>query len=214
MTDLRYTLISDGSSDQALIPILTWLLRENGIRHAVQPYWADLARLPTPPRELREKIIWAVNLYPCNLLFIHRDAETGDRETRLGEIREAVVEVLARSSIPPRVCVIPVRMTEAWLLFNEAAIRRAAGNVSGRHILRLPAIGDIENTNDPKGILYDLLRTASGLRGRRLRKFSVPYHACRIAGFVGDFSPLRALAAFRCLEDDLIAIIQEMAWAQ
>jgi hypothetical protein len=214
MTDLRYTLVSDGSSDRALIPILNWLLRENGVQHAIQPSWADLARIPNPPRELSEKISWAVEIYPCDLLFIHRDAETGDRQARLREIGEAVERVLAGFTIPHRVCVIPVRMTEAWLLFSEAAIRRAAGNVSGRYILRLPAVNNIENTNDPKRILYDLLKIASGLTGRRLKRFLVSYHACRISGFIEDFSPLRALPAFRCLEEDLIAIIQEMTWAQ
>jgi hypothetical protein len=31
MLDLRYSLVSDGSSDAALLPILSWLLRENGV---------------------------------------------------------------------------------------------------------------------------------------------------------------------------------------
>jgi len=30
MDEVRYTLISDGPSDRALIPILTWVLREKG----------------------------------------------------------------------------------------------------------------------------------------------------------------------------------------
>ena len=47
MDALRYTLLSDGSSDQALVPILTWLLRAQGIHGAIQPEWADLRRLPS-----------------------------------------------------------------------------------------------------------------------------------------------------------------------
>ena len=31
MDALRYTLLADGSSDQALVPILTWLLRAQGV---------------------------------------------------------------------------------------------------------------------------------------------------------------------------------------
>jgi hypothetical protein len=41
MRELRYTLVSDGASDQVLLPILTWLLRANGVRCAIQPEWAD-----------------------------------------------------------------------------------------------------------------------------------------------------------------------------
>lgn len=37
MTELRYTVVTDGSSDVALIPILTWLLRANGVAYAIQP---------------------------------------------------------------------------------------------------------------------------------------------------------------------------------
>lgn len=42
MRDLRYTLVADGSSDVALLPILTWLLRRNGVALSIQATWADL----------------------------------------------------------------------------------------------------------------------------------------------------------------------------
>ena len=64
MDALRYTLLSDGSSDQALMPILTWLLRAQGIHGAIQPEWADLRRLPRPPRTLSERISFSLDLYP------------------------------------------------------------------------------------------------------------------------------------------------------
>lgn len=35
MNELRYTLLSDGPSDRALLPILTWLLRQNGVTGAI-----------------------------------------------------------------------------------------------------------------------------------------------------------------------------------
>ena len=37
MSDLHYTLVSDGTSGPALIPILTWLLLTNGVKLPVQP---------------------------------------------------------------------------------------------------------------------------------------------------------------------------------
>jgi hypothetical protein len=46
MKEIRYTLITDGSSDRALISILTWLLIELGVNIPIQSAWADLARLP------------------------------------------------------------------------------------------------------------------------------------------------------------------------
>ncbi len=31
MSELRYTLLADGSSDRALLPMLTWALRQQGV---------------------------------------------------------------------------------------------------------------------------------------------------------------------------------------
>lgn len=78
MDEIRYALITDGSSDRALIPILTWVLREKGAVDRIQPEWADLRRLPRPPQTLGERISTAITLYPCDLFFIHRDAEGED----------------------------------------------------------------------------------------------------------------------------------------
>ena len=50
MKELSYTLLSDGSSDKALMPILTWLLRGYLPNWAIQPEWADLSRLPKRPQ--------------------------------------------------------------------------------------------------------------------------------------------------------------------
>jgi len=45
MKELYYTFLTDGSSDKALMPVLTWLLRVNQVECAIQPQWADLRRL-------------------------------------------------------------------------------------------------------------------------------------------------------------------------
>lgn len=85
MNQLRYTLVSDGSSDAALIPILTWLLRNKGLRKAIQSEWADLRQLRWQSKPtLADKICQGVVLYPCELLFVHRDAERETREKQAG----------------------------------------------------------------------------------------------------------------------------------
>ncbi len=53
MNEFTYTLITDGSSDRALEPILTWLLRQFLKENvAIQSEWADLRRVPNPPKKL------------------------------------------------------------------------------------------------------------------------------------------------------------------
>jgi hypothetical protein len=43
-TEISYTLLCDGSSDRALLPVLSWLLREHLPDVAVQEQWADPER--------------------------------------------------------------------------------------------------------------------------------------------------------------------------
>ena len=212
MADLSFTLLSDGSSDRALIPILRWILQEQDVKGAIQPEWADLRRLRDPPRSLADKIVSAIELYPCELLFIHRDSERESRESRINEIDAALTQGGPALSTMPVVRVVPIRMHEAWLLSDEAAIRRAAGNPNGTQPLQLPRIQTIEGLPDPKATLHDLLRQASGLHGRRLKTFPVTKHAADVSSFIKDFSPLRTLSAFRLLEADVRAVVRANGW--
>ena len=211
MDEIRYTLISDGSSDRALLPILTWVLRERGGVNRIQPEWADLRRLPRPPNTLQERILTAIDLFPCDLLFIHRDAEREDPEHRYEQIRDALKEASAQDFKTPAVCVVPVTMTEAWLLFDEPSIRQAAGNPNGKNSLNLPDLNKIELILDPKERLSEILRTASGLSGRRLKTFNMLGSQIRISDVIEDFSPLRNLRAFQRLEED-ISMLKQNGW--
>ena len=201
MNNLRYTLIADGSSDKALIPILNWLLIDLGCDRAIKGTWVDFSRLPQPPKSLVEKINFALDLYPCDLLFVHRDAEREPHKNRVQEIRSAVTE--ADISNFPVVCVIPVRMLEAWLLFDEMAISKAAGNPNGKCKIQLPALNRVEDLPDPKNELLELLEKASELRGRQLKKFNSRARIHRLADVIRDFSPLYELSAFQKLKKEL-----------
>lgn len=216
MKELRFTLLSEGPTDRALIPILVWLLHSQGVKCAIQPEWADLRRLRLRSKlSLSEKIWLAIDLYPCDLLFIHRDADREPREKRYDEITSAL-SVVQREHVlsNPAICVIPVRMQEAWLLFDLQAIRHAAGNSRGRQALTLPPVRDLERLPDPKKILDDLLMQASGLRGHRLDRMDVSAQAIRVTSFIKDFSPLRVLPAFAALEDDVSRTIDEQRWGE
>lgn len=39
MSEVTYTLLTDGSSDACLMPILDWLLKSNEVRCAIQREW-------------------------------------------------------------------------------------------------------------------------------------------------------------------------------
>ena len=210
--ELLYTVLTDGPSDEALLPILTWLLREQNIQCAIQAEWADLRRIPNPPQELPERIEKALDLYPCDLLFIHRDAEKSPYENRKREIETAIRNVTEKGVIPPSVCVIPIRMLEAWLLFEEDAIRKASGNPNGRDSLNLPRLSQLERLPDPKEVLHNLIKIASGRNVHRQKKLNLGLITRRIAGLINDYSPLRKLSAFSCLETELNQVVDSQAW--
>jgi hypothetical protein len=208
MSELRYSLLTDGSSDRVLIPILSWLLREYCPNLAIQDEWADLRRLPYPPRNLADRIIKCLELYPCDLLFIHRDAEKVSLEKRACEIRVALTGIAS----PPVICVVPVRMQEAWLLFDEIAIRKAAGNPRGKVPLNTPTMDMVESLPDPKQRLYELLSLASGYSGRNMKRLRPNRRAHDVPKFIKTFAPLRSLPAFRYLEEELKKVVQEQRW--
>ena len=209
MKELKYTLLTDGTSDKALIYILNWLLQECGIDYAIQPEWADLSRLSVKPKSFSERITKSLELYPCDLLFVHRDAEKEPRQNRTDEIQKAIEQV--DDFAIPYICVIPVRMMEAWLLFDEAAIRRSADNPRGKQPLILPSMTQVEQLSDPKQELCQLLRDASGFTGHRLRKFKSKERqkVQRVAQLIDDFSPLRTLSAFQALESNVKQVIKQ-----
>jgi hypothetical protein len=210
MTVLRTTLLSDGSSDRALIPILDWLLqRVVSVSVLSGTQWADLRFRRPPPQNLEERVRLAVDNYPCDILFIHRDAEAQDPDDRRAEILSAA-QNLGRN--PPAICVIPVRMTEAWLILDEAAIRSASGNPRGRLPLNLPPTTTIERVADPKETLFQALRTASEQSGRRLRSLRVEERRHRVAELM-NIELLRDLPAFQILEAELTATAIANGWA-
>lgn len=207
MTLLNCTLLTDGSSDVALLPILEWAIRQQAGELAVQCEWADLRRLQSPPRTLGDRIAKAVDLYPCHVLFVHRDAEGQDPERRYEEIRAAVQVAEVQGFNVPYVCVVPVRMQEAWLLLDPVAIRHAAANPNGTVRLNLPSPRLLEALPDPKVVLYESLKAASEFRGRRLKRFRTEQCAPLVSRYMRDFRPLRVLPAFVRMEDEIRTVI-------
>jgi hypothetical protein len=110
-----------------------------------------------------------------DLVVVHRDADRDGRDARMAEIENAVCEVMPGVAHAP---VIPIRMTEAWLLLDEQAIRQVAGDPNGREPLGLPSVRKVESIPDPKAKLKETLCRASGLSGRKLDKFRqrFPHH--------------------------------------
>lgn len=198
------TLLADGSSDRVLEPILRWLLD----RYCPRQHALDFA--PAQTGKLAPRLSSAMDDFPCDLLFVHRDAEGETPSQRQAEIDSAWSACVAgpRWAATRLVSVIPVRMTEAWLLFDEAAIRAAAGNPNGKMPLNLPPLAQLEQQKDPKERLFETLKKASGLSASRLKRFAPEAHRHRVTELTEDFSPLRILPSFARLEAQMRAVFQ------
>lgn len=167
MRILTGTLLADGSSDLAILkPILEWVVRHERQREIVIQC-PDFGCLSNPPKALADKIHMGMEQEDVDLLFVHRDAEKQDPQLRDEEIRTAIGAI---PRCPPHVAVVPVRMSEAWLLLDEEAIRATAWNPRGTAPLGIPAVSKIESV-DAKAILRKALIAANGSKGRSLDQF-------------------------------------------
>jgi hypothetical protein len=150
----------------------------------------------------------AMEYYPSDLILVHRDADGETVQKRVAEIASATTEAGA----PPHVPVVPVRMQEAWLLFDEGAIRRAAGNPRGTVNLPLPPLHRLDSIADPKETLRSVMVAASELRGRHLERFQVKQAVHTLARTINDFAPLRRFPAFTAFEHTLSGVLKQNGW--
>lgn len=192
MRGLTYTLIGDGTSDRLLDYPVRWAIASLGVKVELGQ-WADFRHASPRPKSLADRARTALELYPAELLIVHRDAEDASLAVRIQEVQDALQDVAAN-----HVAVVPVRMTEAWFLHDDAAIRRASGNPNGNVALSLPLPSRVENDANPKSTLKTALLTASELSGRRREKKQAefPQMRARTAELITDFAALSGTSAF------------------
>ena len=181
--------MADGGTDRLLVPIIQWAV------HRIDP---DVEILEPEFRKRKGSVAEFLSTYSTGamLIFVHRDSENLKLEKRLEEF-----DAVDRQDVVP---VVPVRMSESWLLFNGPAIAEAAGVRSSP--VTVPSIVQVENIPNPKSHLDKLLLQAAGpptgRRGKIFRR-SIPGRRVSVAQHIADYSPLENLPAFRSFQDTL-----------
>jgi hypothetical protein len=165
---LRGLFVCEGTSDRPLADHLGGMLRQRG--HDVDIATPDFDRIADRVGATVVAKLRAAAEYggAYDLVIVHRDADGEGVEARRTEITDAAAQVFP---VAPVVAVVPVRMTEAWLLLDGNAIRLVAGNPNGRRDLGLPTVRQVERLADPKQRLRETLVMASDSSGRRLDTF-------------------------------------------
>ena len=206
---LRFLLVCEGSSDAALIPHISKLLLQNG---QSDPQGIDWARSGSLADKIREGLFFSG---ACDLLFVHRDADSDEESRSAGPNRRAnEIEAAVRDSgcDIPWAGIVPVRMTESWLLLDESAIRRVAGRTSSDAALDLPSPNQVERESNPKDCLEQALITASGFSGRRLRNFKrdIPYLRQLLLNELPVGGSLEQVPSWVRFRDNLLAALANM----
>lgn len=144
--------------------------------------------------------------FPFDLVFVHRDAEGQEPDLRRMEVASGAAAAGVTSPVVP---VVPIRMTEAWLLLDEAAIRRVASKPLGTVPLGLPTPAEAERLSDPKEFLAEVLLRASGTTGRRRQQFVRDFgrHRARLLELLDVTGPVKGLVAWQQLYADTAAAL-------
>jgi hypothetical protein len=209
MSEIRYTLISDGSSDSTLLEVIKWLFNDIYPTLSANGGVCDFGRFPNPPRngDVAQRVRTAMQISPYDICFYHRDAESIDVEASLSRRTSEIKDVLSEEVKNVVVCVIPVKMMESWLLIDREAIKKAASNRNYDGNLDLPRLNRLESHQTPKDTLHNLLRQATNNNKRRLKNFKVDRAVHLVAEYIEDYSPLRELEAFRVFEAEMRRVV-------
>lgn len=117
---LTWSVVADGGTDRLLVPVLQWAM------HRLDP---DVEILEPESRKRHGGVVDFLDAYESEvmLVFVHRDSENLSLERRLREF-----ETVTRPNVVP---VVPVQMSETWILFDGTAVaprRCRAGRTASR----------------------------------------------------------------------------------
>jgi hypothetical protein len=193
--------LADGPSDLPLSRHLEAIAAAAGVDLAITS--VDPDRLSGIPRTVEARLRFLLkNGVDARIAFVHRDAESQDPAARRTEILNGATAAGLTSPVVP---VVPIRMTEAWLLLDENAIRRVAGNPRGTTPLGLPTASTVERVADAKATLRAALLAASELSGRRKKQFVRDFgrHRALLIERLDPLGPVSTLSAWQQIVADM-----------
>ena len=202
--------VCEGTSDQPLADIVEYLFVERDVTLRLSR--PDFSVIEQVGRDVESKLLTGGRLMgkPIDVAVVHRDADSAGRDSRCDEIQRAVQASEIGCNFVP---IIPVKMTEAWLLLDEREIRIVAGNPNGRDDISLPKASEVERLADPKHLLKTALSRAASARGRRRdtveRRF--PQHRRQLLERLDLHGPVTVLSSWQALVQDIDEFINNLS---
>ena len=125
-----------------------------------------------------EQIRGLVRKYPYfHVICVHSDSDSSDMNNVLqNKITPAFIAVneIEGSACKNLVALIPVQMTEAWMMADLNLLKEKIGTNKSNEELGLPVrVNAIESISDPKNVINEALRVAQEEQSRRRKKLTI-----------------------------------------
>ncbi len=171
--------------------------------------------ITTQKKTFKEKVLEAAKAADQQgvmVLCVHTDADnSSDEKARAERIYpsfEAVLQAENGNTCKNLVAIVPVQMTEAWLLADEAVLLDAM--MSSKHLRELGIENAPESYNDPKARIKEAIRSAHQNKRKRHRQ---QVSISDLYGPVGqqcDLEKLRRLDSFRKFEEEVRGSLKKL----
>lgn len=171
--------------------------------------------IPSQGKTFKEKVFQAAmtaNQQGVMVLCVHTDADdSSDEKARTERILpsfEAVLETEEENICRNLMAIVPIQMTEAWLLADEAVLLDAM--MSSEPLRELGIENAPESYNDPKTKIKEAIRSAHQNKSKRHRQ---QVSISDLYGPVGqqcDLEKLRGLSSFQKFEEEVRQALQKL----
>ena len=219
--ELSLALYAEGPSDNCFLPLII----ERTTRNIIDQRWPRdqyeriaLSGVKIIPKQRgkRDVCILSAAREACknNALNVHSDADDKTTHRAQKERIQPGFDLVLKST--EKVCehlipLIPVQMTEAWMLADREALLYAIGVFGKPQGLRLPNASEVERDANPKHTLNEIVRQAnlnrsSSKRSSYRRKIDISDRYEYLAGRV-DLSKLALVPSYQTFRDDLIEVL-------
>lgn len=186
MMTLVMALYAEGRSDERFLPTVIQRTTQNLLDqkgsdniYALEPFVLDDSTLKQRPTQSERILEAARTTNGYHMLIIHADADAPTAERALRErVQPGVEQVQQAFEAQEAVCanivpIIPVRMTEAWMLADPQALQAVIDTNTDIADFQLPErVHQVESLTHPKQTLQQVVHRVMAGRRRR-RKFEM-----------------------------------------
>ena len=212
MRYLGLALFAEGPTDHRFLgSVLNRLCTEICQSHGRAPVdigeVLELHSLPGSQQQSRAERISAAAREAAtawHILFIHADADADAKAARQQRVQPAMDKLMATGEFSAHdiVAVIPVRMTDAWMLADPDALRKALHLVENLDLELPTRTRELERLTEPKAQLQQITRRSSTRKRQRRRRDPLDSLPRQLGNSI-SLDCLRRLPAFQIMEREL-----------